>query len=66
MSDEAWEAKAQAAELMADERGWLYGKAALDYETVELFGDWCHAWAAQFREHTEISPELPPRPVIGF
>jgi hypothetical protein len=59
---DAWEAKAEAAELMADERGHLYGElhdgTALDYETVELFGDWCHAWAAQFRAHTERSPDL--------
>jgi hypothetical protein len=57
-TDAGWQAMGDAAELIADETGFLYGHGNFDYETVEAIKDWCHSWAAQFREHSEVAPPM--------
>jgi hypothetical protein len=54
MSDEPWEAKAEAAELIADESGWLI--SVIGYYEAEAVKAWCHLWAEQFRKGSDAAP----------
>jgi hypothetical protein len=50
------EAKAEAAELIADEMVWMI--EVIGWAESEAVKSWCHLWAEQFRKGSEDAPDI--------